>query len=137
MRKEIEKDEIAPERVDTVSETSYGGSSGTETVREQCCNLDDYPGGTPEGHTKNPIHQRLIEIMHEEAKGDIPTLRSRDVTLVTEYVNEVNEVLKCIPVRNFSQLKYAARASALLVCEKIGVKTDQPLTKRNHFGSGE
>ena len=27
---------------------------------------------------KNPTHQGLIEIMHEGAKGDIPTLRSRD-----------------------------------------------------------
>ena len=50
---------------------SYEGSSGTETVREQRCNLDDYPRGTPEGHIKNPIPQPLIEIMHEEAKGDI------------------------------------------------------------------
>ena len=48
LRKEIEKDKIAPERVDIVSEMSYGGSSGTETVREQFCNLDDYPGGTPD-----------------------------------------------------------------------------------------
>ena len=35
-------------------------------------------GGTREDHIKNPIHQSLIEIMHEGAKGDIPTLRSRD-----------------------------------------------------------
>ena len=31
LRKEIENDEIGPEWVDTVSEMSYGGSSGTET----------------------------------------------------------------------------------------------------------
>ena len=71
---------MAPERVDTVSEMGYGGSSGTETVREQCCNLEDYPGCTPEGHIKNAIHKRLIEIMHEGAKGDIANLRSRDIT---------------------------------------------------------
>ena len=51
--------------------------------------------------------------MHEMVKGDIPTLRSRDITLVTKYVNEVNKV--CIPIRNLSELKYVARASALLV----------------------
>ena len=33
LQKEIEKDELAPERVDTVAEMSYGGSSGTEPVR--------------------------------------------------------------------------------------------------------
>ena len=56
LRKEIEKDEIAPERVDTVSEISYRGSSGTETVREQACDLDDYPGGTPEDYIETSIH---------------------------------------------------------------------------------
>ena len=56
---------------------SYRGLSGTETVREKCCDLDDYPGGTPEDDIKNPFHQCLIEIMHEEAKGDIPTPCSR------------------------------------------------------------
>ena len=35
--REIEKVEIAPERVGTVSEISYGGWSVTETVREQGC----------------------------------------------------------------------------------------------------
>ena len=49
LRKEIEKDEIAPERV-------YRGSSGTETVREQACDLDDYPGGTPEDYIETSIH---------------------------------------------------------------------------------
>ena len=44
LRKEIEKGEIAPEGVDTVLEMSYGGSSGAETFREQCCDLGDYPG---------------------------------------------------------------------------------------------
>ena len=72
---------------------SYGGLSGTETVREQCCHLEDYHGGTPEDHIENPIHQRLIEIMHEGAKGDIPTLDSRDINLVTKYVNEVKEAV--------------------------------------------
>ena len=43
--------------------------------------------------------------MHEGAKGDIPTLRSKDIDLVTKHVNEVNEVLKCIPVKNLSDLK--------------------------------
>ena len=98
--REIEKDEIAPERVDAVSEMSYGGPSGTETVREQGCDSDDYPGGKPKDQIKNPIHQRLIEIMHEGAKGDIPTLRSRDINFEAKHVNEVNEVLMCIPVRN-------------------------------------
>ena len=91
MRQETEKDEIAPERFDTVSEMSYVGSSGTETVREQSCDLDKYLGGTLEDHITNPIHQRLIKIMHEGAKGDISTLRSRDINLVNKYVNEVTK----------------------------------------------
>ena len=116
LRKEIEKAEIVPDRVNTVSEMSYAGLSGTETVREQCCDLEDYPGDTTEDHIENPIHQRLIEIMHEGAK--------RDTNLLTKYKNEVKKVPKCISVRNSSDLKYAARASALLACEKVGVKTD-------------
>ena len=132
-RREIEKDEIDLERVDALSEMSYGVSSGTETVREQACDLDDYLGGTLEDHTKNPIHQRLIEIMHEGVKGDIPLLPSRDINLVTKHVNEVNEVLKCIPVRNLSDLKYVARAGALLVYEKVGVKKDQAINKEKPF----
>ena len=71
--------------------------------------------------------------MHEAAKGDIPTLSSRDITLVTKYVNGVNKVLKCISVRNLSELKYAARASVFLVCEKVGVKTDHTINKKEPF----
>ena len=48
-------------------------------------------------------------------------------------MNEVNEVLKCIPVRNLSELNYVARASALLVCEKVGVKTDHTINKKEPF----
>ena len=131
--REIEKVEMAPERVDTVLEMSYGGSNDTKTVREQGCDLDNYPGSTPEDCIKNPIHQRLIEIMHERAKGDIPTLHSRDINLVTKHVNEVNEMLKCIPVKNLSHLKYVKRAGALLVCEKVDVKTDYTINKKEPF----
>ena len=45
-------------------------------------------------------------------------------------MNERNEVLKVIPVRNLSELKYVARVSALLVCEKVGVKTDHIIHKK-------
>ena len=96
----------------------YGGSSGTGTVREKGCDLDDYPVGTPEDHIKNPIHQPLIEIMHGGAGWDIPSLHSRDINLVTKYVNEVNKVLKCILVRNVSKLMHVGRTSDSLVCEK-------------------
>ena len=65
--------------------------------------------------------------MHEGAKGDIPTL------LVAKHVNEVNKVLKCIPVRNLSDLKYVARAGALLVCEKVGVSIDYAINKKEPF----
>ena len=71
--------------------------------------------------------------MQERAKGDIPTLRSRDIILVTKYVNEVKKVIKCIPVRNLFELKYAVRASALLVSEKVGVKTDHTINKKEPF----
>ena len=71
--------------------------------------------------------------MFKGRKGDIPTLRSRDMTLLTKYVNEVKNVLKCIPVIYLSELKYIARASALLVCEKVGVKTDHTINKKEPF----
>ena len=116
-----------------MSEKSYEVWSGTESVREQGCDLGDYPGGTPEDHIKNPIDQRLNGIMRDGAKGDIPTLRTRDSNLVIEHVNDVNEVLKCIPVKNLSDLKYVARAGALLVCEKIGVKTDHVINTKEPF----
>ena len=61
LRKEIGKDEMVLDRVDTVSEMSCGESSGTETVREQFCDLKDYPGDTPEDHVENSIHRRLIK----------------------------------------------------------------------------
>ena len=51
-----------------MSKMTCGGSSGTETVREQCCDLEAFPGGRPEDHIKNLIYQRLIEIMHEGRK---------------------------------------------------------------------
>ena len=57
-------------------------------------------------------------------KGDILTLHSRDITLVNKHVNEMTEVLG-IPVTNLSELKYVVRASALLVCARVGAKIDQ------------
>ena len=54
-------------------------------------------------------------------------------TLVTKYVNEVNEELNCIPVRNLSELKHAVTASALLVFEKADVKTDHTINKKEPF----
>ena len=71
--------------------------------------------------------------MHEQAKRDIPTLRSRNINLVAKYVNEVNEVLKFITVRNLSELKYVVRASAFLVYEKVSVKTDHTIKKKKLF----
>ena len=70
--------------------------------------------------------------MHEGAKGDIPTARIRDINLVIKHVNEVNEVVKCI-VRNSFDLKYVARAGALLFCENVGVKTDHRINKNEPF----
>ena len=133
LQKEIEKDKIVADRVELVSEMSCGGSTGTKTVGKQCCNLEDYPRKTPEDHIENPIYQHLIEIMHEGAKGDIPTLHSRDITLVTKHFNEVNEVLKCTPVKDLSELKYVATVSALLVCVKIDVKIDHAINKKEPF----
>ena len=71
--------------------------------------------------------------MHEEEKVDIPTVRSRDINLVTKHVNEVNEVPKCIPVKKLSNLKYLATAVALLISEKLGVKTDHTISKRERL----
>ena len=75
--------------------------SSAETVTKQGCDSDGYPGGTPDDHIKNSFHQRLIEIMYEGTKGDIPTLRCKDINFVAKYVNEVNEVLKCITSKKF------------------------------------
>ena len=55
---------------------------------------------------------------------------------MTKHVNEVNEMLKGVPARNLTELEYVARASALLICEKVGVKIDHQ-TKKQHFESGE
>ena len=71
--------------------------------------------------------------MREGAKGDIPILRPRDINLVIKHMNDVNEVLKCIPVKNLSDLKYVARAGALLVSKKIGVKTNHAINKKGPF----
>ena len=71
--------------------------------------------------------------MHEREKRDIPILRSRNINLLAKYVNEVNEVSKFITVRNLSELKYVVRASALLVCEKVSVKTDHTIKKKELF----
>ena len=81
-------------------------------------------GDTPEDQIKNPIHRRLIEKIHKGATGDIPTLRSKEINLVIKHMNEVNGVLKCIPVKNLSDLKYAAievhyRSAKRLVSKEI------------------
>ena len=55
------------------------------------------------------------------------------MTLVTKYVKEVSEVLKCIPVRVLSELKYVARASALLISEKIGLKKGHTINRKEPF----
>ena len=48
-------------------------------------------------------------------------------------MNKVNKVLKCNPVRKLSDLKYDARAGALLVCEKVVVKADHTINKKEPF----
>ena len=58
---------------------------------------------------------------------------SSDITLVTKHVNEVNEVLKGVSARNLTELEYVARASALLICEKVGVKIDHTTNKKEPF----
>ena len=45
-------------------------------------------------------------------------------------MNEVNKVGKGIPVRDFSELEYVSKASLLLVCEKIGVKINHAINKK-------
>ena len=37
LQKQVEKDEIVPERIDTMSRMSCREARGTETVGEQCC----------------------------------------------------------------------------------------------------
>ena len=48
-------------------------------------------------------------------------------------MNEVNKVGKGIPVRDFSELEYISRASLLLVCEKVGVKINHAINKKDPF----
>ena len=45
-------------------------------------------------------------------------------------MNERNEALKVIPARNLSDLKYVARASALLVGKKVDVKIDHIIHRK-------
>ena len=66
----------------------------------------------------------MIKMMHKFSK---------DINLVTKHVNEADKVLKGIPVRNSSDHKYVARADALLVCEKVGVKADHTINKKEPF----
>ena len=66
--------------------------------------------------------------MYEGEKGDILILRSRDTTLMTKHVTEVNNMLKDIPVRNLSEFKHIARAS-----EKVGIKIDHTINKKETF----
>ena len=49
---------------------------------------------------------------------------------MTKLVNEVNELLKGIPVKNLSEIKSVGGASALLVCEKIHIKVGTTLKER-------
>lgn len=67
----------------------------------------------------------------------MPSIRIKDITLVNMYVNEVNEVLKNIPVHNLIKLKNVARPVAFLVCEKVGIRGDQGKMLKNHSGRGE
>ena len=94
---------------------SCGELSATETktVREQCCYLENYLGDTLDDQIKNSIHQRLIELMYERVRGDILILPSTNMTLMTKHINELNEMLKIIQVRNLSEFKYIAKASEL------------------------
>ena len=52
---------------------------------------------------------------------------------MTKHVNEVNEVLKGVSARNLTELEYVTRASALLICEKVGVKIDHTTNKKEPF----
>ena len=108
-------------------------SSGTETIRKQFCNLEDYLEDRTEYLTENLFLQRLIEIIHEGTRGDFSTLHCRDITLLTKHVKERNGILKVIPVRNLSELKYVAKESALLVCEKVGFKIYHIIHKKQLF----
>ena len=78
-------------------------------------------------------HNRLTEIIQEGATGVIPSLRSRDIALLNKHVNEVNEVLKGVPVHNLIGLKNVARAGVLLVCEKVGIRGDQNKKAKKPF----
>ena len=46
---------------------------------------------------------------------------------------KVNKVLKGIPITNLSELTYIAKASVLLVCEKVGVKINPTINKKEPF----
>lgn len=67
----------------------------------------------------------------------MPSLGSKDITLVNMNVKEVNEALKNIPVHNLTKLKNVARPVAFLVCENVGIRGDQGKMLKNHFGRGE
>lgn len=66
-------------------------SNSTKTVTTECFCFVDYEGSTPKDPILNPEDQQLMVI---------PIICNRDTLLVTKPVNEVNEVLNCILVRN-------------------------------------
>ena len=80
------------------------------------CDLEEYSGDTLEDHIENPI----------DAWRDKRRYLNwwRDITLVTKHVNEVNEVLRGIPIRHLSEPKYVAKSIALLVCARVSAKID-------------
>ena len=132
MRKEIEKDEIVRGRNNTVSEMCCQELSDTETVSEQFCDLAYYLGDIQEDCIENPIYKCLIEIIYEVAKGHIPALHIRHTTLLIKHVNE-NKEFNSISTRNFSELKYVARGSALSVFQKFSLKKDHTINKKEQF----
>ena len=76
-------------------------------------------------NVEKPVYNHLNEIIQEGATSIIPSLESKNITFVNKHVNEVNKVLKSIPVHNLTDLKNVPRAGVLLVYKNVRITGDQ------------
>ena len=112
-------------------------NSMNEARTDNCEGLS--PGRCPASKEHGPHHHQITARMKwkkQENKTAISCYLKATKQKRHNFADqtcEVNEVLKCIPVKNLSDLKYVVRAGALLVCKMVGVKTDHTINKKEPF----
>ena len=90
--------------------------------------------GTDELH-QNDNTQRIKRMIHENSSDPIPSLRGIDALKVKSTVSEVNYITCNIRAKNLDELKNLLRTGARLVCNRVGVISNEKNLK-NHTGRG-